>query len=185
MSRVILVRRGGGGTISSGSSSTTEGGASRDHKGRQKNAKEGGTLAGRSFMGLRGSLVSILLIVGVMVVRFSDVVVVGGGHWTVAGVGTSSPHVVQTSNQPSTLSILDVAPTYQNCSNVLSSFMQSQPPWPPRPPSEWRKPLWVPSMMASGSASPSRKGDIVKEWIDGTFCSRDEIVCLYGPDLER
>ena len=189
MSRVVLVRRGGGGGGTSGSSPTEVVGASHDDKGRLKNIKGGGSLLARSSMGLWGGLVFILLIVGVIVVWFSDVVV-GGGHRTVAVDGTStSPPLqvqVQSSNQPSTLSILDVAPIYQNCSNVLASFTHSRPSLPPRPPSEWRKPLWVPSLMASGSASPSRKGDIVKEWIDGTFVlvSSDEVVWSYGPGLD-
>lgn len=49
---------------------------------------------------------------------------------------------------------------YENCT---ISFV----PLPPRKEDEWRKPLWIPSFPGSGSASPSKKGDIVKELIDG------------------
>ena len=168
MSRVVLVRRGGAGT-SSGSTKEEEGtfDTSDSDKSRLKNAKGGGGHSTRSSMGLWVFLASTVLLMGVIVVQFGDVVVVRGGSPPLNG---TSERFVQTSNQPSTLSILDVAQTYQNCSNVLSSFVHSRrPSLPPRPPSEWRKPLWVPSLMASGSASPSRKGDIVKEWIDGTL----------------
>lgn len=48
---------------------------------------------------------------------------------------------------------------YQNCT---VSFV----PPPPRPKPEWRKPLWVPSYPASGSSSPSKKGDMTKQLID-------------------
>ena len=48
---------------------------------------------------------------------------------------------------------------YGNCSVSFS-------PLPPRKEAEWRKPLWVPSFPGSGSASPSKKGDVVKELID-------------------
>jgi hypothetical protein len=173
MSRVLLVRRGGAGT-SSGSSTKEEEGTfdtSDSEKSRLKNAKGGGGIAARSSMGLWIFLASIILLMGVIAVQFGDVVVVSGGSPPLNGTSGRQPHprLVQTSNQPSSLSMLDVAQTYQNCSNVLSSFVHSRPSLPPRPPSEWRKPLWVPSLMASGSASPSRKGDIVKEWIDGTL----------------
>eukprot|EP00980_Cylindrotheca_fusiformis_P017630 scaffold5529_cov117-Cylindrotheca_fusiformis.AAC.7 len=50
----------------------------------------------------------------------------------------------------------------QNCS---VSFV----PLPPRPESDWRKPLWIPSYPASGSASPSKQGDVVKAIIDQLF----------------
>lgn len=49
---------------------------------------------------------------------------------------------------------------YENC-NI--SFV---PPLPRLQESEWRKPLWVPSFPASGSASPSKKGDLTKQLID-------------------
>ena len=49
---------------------------------------------------------------------------------------------------------------YANCT---VSFV---PPQPRLQESEWRKPLWVPSFPASGSASPSKKGDLTKQLID-------------------
>ncbi len=49
---------------------------------------------------------------------------------------------------------------YENCT---ISFI---PPPPRQQASEWRKPLWVPSFPASGSASPTKKGDLTKELID-------------------
>lgn len=52
----------------------------------------------------------------------------------------------------------------QNC-----SLSYQPPPRREKEESQWRKPLWVPSYPASGSASPSRQGDVVKEVIDGTF----------------
>jgi hypothetical protein len=59
----------------------------------------------------------------------------------------------------------------QNCS---VSFV----PPPPRQESEWRRPLWVPSYPASGSASPSKQGDVVKDIIDrlfGMFVARCDV----------
>ena len=51
---------------------------------------------------------------------------------------------------------------FQDLSNCTISFV----PPSPRKESEWRKPLWIPSFPASGSASPSNQGDLVKELID-------------------
>jgi hypothetical protein len=59
----------------------------------------------------------------------------------------------------------------QNCS---VSFV----PPPPRQESEWRRPLWIPSYPASGSASPSKQGDVVKDIIDrlfGMFVARCDV----------
>jgi len=50
----------------------------------------------------------------------------------------------------------------QNCT---ISFV----PPPPRQEPEWRKPLWIPSFPSSGSASPSNKGDLVKDLIEKLF----------------
>jgi hypothetical protein len=52
---------------------------------------------------------------------------------------------------------------YQNLQNCTLTFIA---PPPRRKENEWRTPLWVPSYPASGSASPSRQGDIVKEIIE-------------------
>lgn len=49
---------------------------------------------------------------------------------------------------------------YENCT---ISFV---PPQPRLQEAEWRKPLWVPSFPASGSASPSKRGDLTKQLID-------------------
>lgn len=57
----------------------------------------------------------------------------------------------------------------QNCSVTFV-------PPPARPESEWRRPLWIPSYPASGSASPSKQGDVVKDLIDrlfGMFVARE------------
>jgi hypothetical protein len=55
---------------------------------------------------------------------------------------------------------LEARAKYQNCT---VSFV---PPPPRKSPSEWRKPLWVTSYPASGSASPTKKGDLTKQLID-------------------
>lgn len=48
---------------------------------------------------------------------------------------------------------------FQNCT---LSFV----PPPPRKELDWRKPLWAPALPASGSSSPSKKGDILKDLVN-------------------
>jgi hypothetical protein len=49
---------------------------------------------------------------------------------------------------------------YENCT------ISYQPPPPRTDEKDWRKPLWVPSLPASGGAGPSKKGDLMKALID-------------------
>ena len=56
----------------------------------------------------------------------------------------------------------------QKLENCSLSFI----PPPPRKESEWRKPLWITAFPASGSSSPSKQGDLIKELIEAmTFPS--------------
>jgi hypothetical protein len=49
---------------------------------------------------------------------------------------------------------------YENCT------ISYQPPPPRTDEKDWRKPLWVPSLPASGASGPSNKGDLMKALID-------------------
>lgn len=52
---------------------------------------------------------------------------------------------------------------YENCSVSFT------PPVNPRAQSDWLKPFWVPSYASSGSANPTKKGDLVKQLTDSKF----------------
>lgn len=78
-----------------------------------------------------------------------------------AGTSTTTTTTTTTSTIPADAELREEARVkYQNCT---LSFV---PPPPRKEPSEWRKPLWVTSYPASGSASHSKKGDITKQLID-------------------
>ncbi len=65
-------------------------------------------------------------------------------------------------------------PEFPVISRLEDCKLSYKPSDPPRNTNtEWRKMFWVPSFPASGAANPARKGDVVKEIIEGLF-SGDE-----------
>eukprot|EP00934_Nitzschia_sp_Nitz4_P008648 Nitzschia sp. Nitz4//scaffold10_size219509//51969//53054//NITZ4_001409-RA/size219509-processed-gene-0.225-mRNA-1//1//CDS//3329532863//8638//frame0 len=100
----------------------------------------------------------------------------------VAGIASSQTTVLVTFPPSSSIEDDKTAATsmYANCT---VSFVAP----PPRKQSDWRKPLWVPSLPASGSASPSRKGDIVKSMIDSMtgLTSKNYHMSMRGGKLKR